>query len=255
MARPKDRYKRRCVECWSETPQVYREATHRIIQCEKHYKRWRRTLPQCRQDGCGVRLEPKDPKNPKRGSKDGRQGYCRWHDHLLLKEPHRTAEAVEKTRNKFVSDIVGDPINGCWVWAGRLTISQKYGLISVGNHDWLVHRYSYGSFMGGHKPGHTLDHVCRNPLCVRPDHLMPMTLLSNTRKEHDGKEWTRDEIARALLLIPEMSMNVSMWAMMKGLPIGRATPGEPFGFGVDGQSFNHYPGPAAYPTVLGLARA
>jgi hypothetical protein len=253
MGRPKSTDKRWCVECRSQAKPEYREATHKVIQCEKHYKRWRRTLPKCKQEGCGVRLEPKNFRKPKQGSKDGRQGYCRWHDHLLLKEPHRTAAAIEKTRNKFVSDILPDPVNGCWVWDGRT--NGKYPLISVGNHDWLVHRYSYGSFMGGHKPGHTLDHVCRNPVCVRPDHLMPMTLLSNTRKEHDKREWTRDEIARALLLVPEMSLNLRAWAMMKGLPIGRAQPGEPFGFGLDGQSFDVIPGPAAYPSVVELARA
>lgn len=245
MARPKDRYKRRCVECWSETPQVYRMATHRVIQCEKHYRRWLRTKPTCRHDGCNVRLGLKP--------KDSRQGYCRLHDHLLLKEPHRTADAIEKTRNKFVSQIVSDPVNGCWLWAGRL--NGRYPLINVGNHEWLAHRYSYGSFMGGHKPGHTLDHVCRNPLCVRPDHLMPMTLISNTRKEHDGKDWTRDEIVRALRCIPEMSFNVRAWAMMKRLPIGRANPGEPFAFGLDGQPFESFPGPMTYPSVVELARA
>ncbi|MDP9885483.1 hypothetical protein J2W21_003006 [Sinomonas atrocyanea] len=186
-------------------------------------------------------------------AKDSRQGYCRRHDHLLLKEPHRTPDAIEKTQNKFVAQIVGDAVNGCWVWAGRA--NGRYPLINVGNHEWLAHRYSYGAFIGGHEPGLTLDHVCRNPLCVRPDHLMPMTLLSNTRKEHDGKDWTRDEIASALLLVPEMSPQVTLWAMMKRLPIGRARPGESFEFGLDGQPVKRYFGPPAYPSVQELARA
>lgn len=245
MARPKARYQRGCIECLSTRPRAERKPHKARGMCDTHYRAWKRTLPMCKHEECQVRLGLKP--------KDSRQGYCRRHDHLLLKEPHRTADAIEKTRNKFVSQIQGDPVNGCWNWLGRM--NGRYPLINVGNHEWLAHRYSYGTFIGGHEPGLTLDHVCRSPLCVRPDHLMPMTLLSNTRKEHDGKDWTRDEIARALLLVPAMPMNVSMWAMMKGLPIGRAQPGEPFGFGLDGQPFESILGPAAYPSVIELARA
>jgi hypothetical protein len=82
-----------------------------------------------------------------------------------------------------------------------------------------------------------------------------MTLLSNTRKEHDGKTWTPDGVAKALLLVPEMSLGVSLWAMMKGLPTGRAQPGEPFSFGLDGLPFDRNPGPATYPSPIQLARA
>ena len=179
--------------------------------CDTHYRAWKRTLPTCKQEGSTVRrgLKPKD----------SRQGYCRRHDYLLLKEPYRKADAAEKTSNKFVSQIIGDQENGCWHWV----VNKMYPLINVGNHEWLAHRYSYNSFIGGHEPGLTLDHVCRNALCVRPDHLMPMTLLSNTRKEP--------------------------------LPIERAQPGAPSGFGLDGQPFNRYPGPATYPSVVELARA
>lgn len=246
MARPKALYPRGCVVCKSTRPRAEWKPHKARGMCDTHYRAWKRTLPMCKHDGCQGRLGLKP--------KDSRQGYCRKHDYLLLGEPHRTADAIEKTRNKFVAQIVGDAVNGCWVWAGRIN-GKGYPLINVGNHEWLAHRYSYGSFIGGHEPGLTLDHVCRNPLCVRPDHLMPMTLLSNTRKQHDGREWTRDEVASALRLVPEMSMELSLWAMLKGLPIGRSRPGEPFGFGLDGQSIKRYPGPLDYPSVVELARA
>lgn len=244
MARPKARYPRGCIVCKSTRPRSEWKPHKGLGRCDTHYRQLLRALPMCKYDGCKVRLGVKP--------KDSRQGYCRRHDHLLLHEPHRTADAIEKTRNKFASQIKGDPVTGCWNWVGRT--NGKYALISVGNHDWLAHRYSFGQFIGGHEPRLTLDHACRNRFCVRPDHLMPMTLLANTRKEHDGKELTPDDIARTLLLIPHMPLNVAAWAMMKGLPIGRATPGEHFAFGTDGQPFEHTMGVSEYPPATALSR-
>lgn len=217
-----------------------------------HYRQWLRTLPVCRADGCGGHLT--DPKG-------SRQGYCRWHEHLLLQEPIRTAAAVELTRNRFVEQVRGDRVFGCWLWIGRTTKTptaesedKGYGLISVGNHDWLAHRYSYGAFIGGHAPKLTLDHVCGVPLCVRPDHLMPLTQRRNSELEHHRKTRRLDRIQEDLLSIPNMPMGVMAWAMLKGLPVGRAQPGEQFGYGMDGVSFEHELGPAAYPAVKELFR-
>lgn len=46
-----------------------------------------------------------------------------------------------------------------------------------------------------------------------------------------------------------------LWAMLKGLPVGRGEPGgEPFAYGLDGEPFEHELGPAAYPAVTELLR-
>ncbi len=179
----------------------------------------------------------------------------------MLKVPVRSVAAVELTRNKFAAQVEGDTDLGCWLWRGRTTKASPdqsgdkgYGLISVGNHDWLAHRYSYGSFIGGHAPKLTLDHVCGVALCVRPDHLMPLTQQRNSELEHHRKTWHRELVQRDLLTIPNMPMNVMAWAMLKGLPIGRSQPGEKFGFGLDGEPFEHELGPAKYPAVKELFR-
>lgn len=258
MARPKALVARSCLLCRVTLPRHQKPPPHYAEGlCEKHYRQKQRKLPQCKADTCGARLKPKQ----------SRQGYCRKHEHLLLKEPVRTAVAMERTMEKFLANITPtqDGLEGrfgCWPWTGRRNKEEAvsngqpkpgYGLLSIGNHDWLAHRYSYGIFVGGHRPGLTLDHVCRNSLCVRPDHLMPMTSRRNSELEHKRAVEDPDSVLRDLLMIPQMAMGTMAWAMLNGLPVGRAAPGgEPFAYGLDGQPFEHLAGPSSYPAVAAL---
>lgn len=141
------------------------------------------------------------------------------HEPLLLNEPLRTAEAMARTMNKFIGEISPsreglDGLFGCWPWTGRRNKDEPgpsgapspgYGLISIDNHDWLAHRYSYGIFIGGHRSKLTLDHVCANTLCVRPDHLMPMTQRRNSELEHRRAIQSPDAVLRDLLMLPQMN--------------------------------------------------
>lgn len=130
-----------------------------------------------------------------------------------------------------------------------------YGIISIDNHEWLAHRYSYGLFMGGHGNRLTLDHVCRNTLCVRPDHMMPMTPRRNSELEHRRAAEQPEAVIQDLVSIKQMSLETMLWAMLQGLPIGRAAPGgAPFAYGLDGQPFEHVAGPAGYPSVQQMIR-
>jgi hypothetical protein len=260
MARPKAQYQRSCLVCISTLPRHERPRPHYANGlCEMHYRREERKRPQCRAEGCGARLK----------AAHSRQGFCRMHEPLLLQQPIRKPEAIARTLDKFLSGVTPsrtglNGLFGCWPWTGRRNkvtptpngeVRPGYGLLSIGNHDWLAHRYSYNNFVGGHRPGLTLDHVCRNSLCVRPDHLMPMTQRRNSELEHQRVSEDPDTVLEDLLQIPNMQPSVMAWAMLKGLPVGRAQPGgEPFGYGLDGKAFNYGSGPAGYPAVLTLMR-
>lgn len=47
-----------------------------------------------------------------------------------------------------------------------------------------AHRIAYELLIGPIAKGLVLDHLCRNPGCVNPDHLDPVTSAENTRRGH-----------------------------------------------------------------------
>jgi hypothetical protein len=75
---------------------------------------------------------------------------------------------------------------GCWPWTGAKSDSG-YGLFSEKNEKGRpvlrrAHRLMYEYMVGPIPEGLTLDHLCRNRLCVRPSHLEPVTSVENVRR-------------------------------------------------------------------------
>lgn len=72
-----------------------------------------------------------------------------------------------------------DKTKGCWLWTGPsfVTHGNTYGLIyGVGNpKGYLAHRYFYEMLVNPIPKGMVIDHLCRNGLCVNPEHLEPVT--------------------------------------------------------------------------------
>lgn len=111
---------------------------------------------------CGQRFRSKNPG----------QRFCSYsHGGLAKRRPalERFWASVEKT-------------DTCWLWRGAISGSgykrgRGYGRIFVGDGPHrreLAHRWAYEQFVGPIPEGLTLDHLCRVPLCVRPDHLEPV---------------------------------------------------------------------------------
>ena len=62
----------------------------------------------------------------------------------------------------------------CWRWTGAQN-GWGYGRIWVEGHMIAAHRVAYELTLGPIPKGLTLDHLCRNRLCVNPSHLEPVT--------------------------------------------------------------------------------
>lgn len=67
--------------------------------------------------------------------------------------------------------------DGCWTWDGQL--KDGYGKYSHKGKTYAAHRWAYQQLVGPIPTGLQLDHLCRNPPCVRPDHLEPVTSREN----------------------------------------------------------------------------
>jgi hypothetical protein len=75
-------------------------------------------------------------------------------------------------------------VPGCWTWKGTGQ-SNGYGMFypsaargSKGVRV-LAHRFQYEMLYGPIPDGMEIDHLCRNRLCVRPDHLEVVTHREN----------------------------------------------------------------------------
>jgi len=73
------------------------------------------------------------------------------------------------------------PKGECWRWTD-VPSAQGYGLISVGGRNgkrFTAHSVSCELAHGPTPPKYETDHLCRNRICVNPDHLEAVTLRIN----------------------------------------------------------------------------
>ena len=95
------------------------------------------------------------------------QGYTR-----ITQNRRRRAQWV------FLEMCRPDLLTGCWIWEGAF--QGRYGVYNEpGERTHSAHRYSYQLLIGPIPDGKQLDHLCRNPACVNPDHLQPVTAREN----------------------------------------------------------------------------
>lgn len=71
----------------------------------------------------------------------------------------------------------------CWIWTGAIQ-TRGYGSVTDGRgKPMLAHRRAYIEAIGPIPEGLTIDHLCMNKSCVNPDHLEPVTVAENNRRQ------------------------------------------------------------------------
>lgn len=87
------------------------------------------------------------------------------------------------------------PETGCWEWLKP--DANGYGKFRYQGGPRWAHRVSYELFLGPIPAGLTLDHLCRNPRCINPDHLDPVTHRENVMRGNSppAKAAARDTCA------------------------------------------------------------
>lgn len=75
-------------------------------------------------------------------------------------------------------------VEGHWAWTGATT-AQNYGLfLNQDGYVVMAYRAAYEHYKKKIPKGKQLDHLCREPLCVYPNHLEPVTPQENQRRRN-----------------------------------------------------------------------
>lgn len=75
----------------------------------------------------------------------------------------------------------------CWTYKGGDYVGE-YGRFKMQGSEHQAHRIAYRDFGNKLTDEQQIDHLCRNTLCVNPDHLEPVTHIENVRRGIAGNK-------------------------------------------------------------------
>jgi hypothetical protein len=81
-------------------------------------------------------------------------------------------------RSRWADKISPEPMSGCWLWIGHMS-GRGYGVAHLKKKRLGAHRAVYEELVGKIPSGLEVDHLCRNRICVNPQHLEPVTKRTN----------------------------------------------------------------------------
>lgn len=105
-----------------------------------------------------------------------KRGYKQSALHIARRQ-WRTKTVAER----FEALCIPVPESGCRPWLGT-TNGKGYGRFVIDGSLVMPHRYAYEQRHGPIPQGLMIDHLCRVPCCVNPDHMEVVTSKENTRR-------------------------------------------------------------------------
>lgn len=86
--------------------------------------------------------------------------------------------------DRYWDKVYPEPNTGCWLWGDYAASKFGHGQFRPGGRKpkVMAYRYSYEKLVAPIAAGLFVDHLCRTPACVNPDHLEPVTPAVNTRR-------------------------------------------------------------------------
>lgn len=141
-----------------------------------------------------------DRRHPGEGSvwQRDQSGEVRWV--AQVSEGPRTARVITrrvfKTRDEAAAWVAAnarpfdferafwekvDKTGECWIWRGTRH-ARGYGSYGSRDRRSKAHRWAWRFTRGPIPEGMELDHLCRNPWCVNPGHLEPVSHAENVRR-------------------------------------------------------------------------
>ena len=106
----------------------------------------------------------------------------------IVPEPAPRQSEIER---RFFAKVAMAGPDECWEWMGA-RVRGRYGKFFLrkeprpkGGRKTILtpaHRWSYEFFVGPIPDELQLDHLCRNPGCVNPEHLEPVSSAENCRR-------------------------------------------------------------------------
>lgn len=102
-----------------------------------------------------------------------KSGYSKRGPYLMPPVKERLEKFIKRTK-------------GCWCWVGA-TDKRGYGRFHLDERSVPAYRAVYEAHIKKVPKGLELDHLCRNPNCVNPAHLEPVTHSENYRRGNSGK--------------------------------------------------------------------
>lgn len=124
--------------------------------------------------GCGQKTNPSTRNRPHLGRIKGQPvAYIRGH-----------SAVANRKKTRYIIEDLGYQ-SPCWTWLLAKS-EDDYGMVRVNGTLQKAHRHYWEQRNGPIPDGLEIDHLCRNPSCVNPDHLEPVT-----RTEHQIRERQR----------------------------------------------------------------